>query len=43
MIDKNFKAISVAKLKIGSEILVYYKKGGRHFGKLVENEFIIEK
>jgi len=43
LIDKNFKAISVAKLKIGSEILVYYKKGGRHFGKLVENEFIIEK
>ena len=43
LIDKNLKAISVAKLQIGDEILVYYEKGGRHFGKLVEDEFIIEK
>ncbi|MHA1381374.1 MAG: 3-dehydroquinate synthase II [Candidatus Helarchaeota archaeon] len=43
LVNKDFKAISVSKLEIGSEILVYYKKGGRHFGKLVENEFIIEQ
>ncbi len=43
LVNKDKKAISVSKLKVGDEILVYYKHGGRHFGKLVENEFIIEK
>lgn len=43
LVDKDLNAISVAKLKIGDEILVYYNKGGRHFGKLVEKEFVIEK
>ncbi|MHA1146315.1 MAG: 3-dehydroquinate synthase II [Candidatus Helarchaeota archaeon] len=43
LVSKDKKAISVAELKVGDEVLVYYKKGGRHFGRLVEEEFIIEK
>ncbi|NVM01088.1 MAG: 3-dehydroquinate synthase II [Candidatus Helarchaeota archaeon] len=43
LVNKDQKAISVSKLKVGDEILVFYKHGGRHFGKLVADEFIIEK
>ena len=43
VVDKTGKAISVHKLKVGDEILVHYQEGGRHFGKLVEKESIIEK
>ncbi|NHI93192.1 MAG: 3-dehydroquinate synthase II [Candidatus Lokiarchaeota archaeon] len=40
---KDGKAISVHNIKVGDEILVHYQHGGRHFGKLVEKESIIEK
>ncbi|MHC1591322.1 MAG: 3-dehydroquinate synthase II [Candidatus Helarchaeales archaeon] len=43
LVSKDKKAISVAELKEGDEVLVHYKKGGRHFGRLVEEEYIIEK
>ena len=42
LVLKDGSPISVARLKPGDEILVYYQKGGRHFGTLV-NETIIEK
>lgn len=34
---------SVADLKPGDKVVVYVKPGGRHFGKLVESERVIEK
>ena len=43
VVERNGKAISVHNLKVGDEIIVYYQQGGRHFGKLVEKESIIEK
>ncbi len=43
VVDKDGKAISVHNLKEGDEIIVHYQEGGRHFGKLVEEESIIEK
>jgi len=43
VVDKDGKAISVHNLKEGDEILVHYQEGGRHFGKLVKEESIIEK
>jgi 3-dehydroquinate synthase II len=36
-------SISVTELKQGDKILVYHKRGGRHFGTLVEEETIVEK
>ena len=43
VVSKDGSAISVHNLKEGDEILVHYQEGGRHFGKLVEEESIIEK
>lgn len=43
LVTKDKKAVSVSELKVGDEVVVYFKKGGRHFGRLVEDEFIIEK
>ena len=43
VVGKDGKAISVHNIKVGDEILVHYQQGGRHFGKLVEKESIIEK
>jgi len=43
LVKSDTTPISVAELKIGDQILVYYvPKGGRHFGKSVE-ESILEK
>ena len=42
LVLKDGQPISVSRLQIGDDILVYYQKGGRHFGTLVD-ETIIEK
>jgi 3-dehydroquinate synthase II len=34
---------SVAELKTGDEVLAYVTEGGRHFGKLVKEETVIER
>ena len=43
LVSKDKTAISVAELKVNDEVLVFFQAGGRHFGRLVEKEFIIEK
>ena len=42
LVNKDGEPISVAKLRLGDEILVYTVTGGRHFGKSID-ETIIEK
>ncbi|MHA1230548.1 MAG: 3-dehydroquinate synthase II [Candidatus Helarchaeota archaeon] len=42
LVLKNGEPISVARIKEGDEVIVYYQKGGRHFGTLID-ESIIEK
>ncbi|MHA1271715.1 MAG: 3-dehydroquinate synthase II [Candidatus Helarchaeota archaeon] len=42
LVLKSGTPISVSKLEPGDEILVYYQKGGRHFGTFID-ETIIEK
>ncbi len=42
LVKENGEPISVAQLKIGDRVLVYISKGGRHFGKRID-ETIIEK
>ncbi len=36
LVDKNGKAVSVAELKVGDEVLAYIEEKGRHFGMVVE-------
>ncbi|MHA1237866.1 MAG: 3-dehydroquinate synthase II [Candidatus Odinarchaeia archaeon] len=42
LVDKSGKPVSVSKLKVGDEVLVHIKEGGRHFGTKVD-ETIIER
>ncbi|MBD3228551.1 MAG: 3-dehydroquinate synthase II [Candidatus Lokiarchaeota archaeon] len=42
LVRMNGEPISISRLEVGDEILVYYQKGGRHFGTLID-ETIIEK
>lgn len=42
LVDKNGKPVSISKLKVGDEVLVYAKDVARHFGMEVE-ESIIER
>lgn len=36
-------SIPITELKEGDKILTFFKEGGRHFGRLVKDELIIEK
>ncbi len=42
LVDKSGKPISVAKLKLGDEVLVHIERAGRHFGVKVE-ETLVER
>ncbi len=42
LIDKDGKAVSVSKLKVGDEVLISLEQGGRHFGIKVE-ETLVER
>ena len=36
-------SVAVTDLKEGEKVLAHFEEGGRHFGRLVEEEQIIEK
>jgi 3-dehydroquinate synthase II len=42
LIQPDGKAVSLIDLREGSEVLVYWEKGGRHFGVQID-ETIIER